>query len=104
MNSLFCYLDPVKARPRSCVDSADPSDVASTAQKRWSGVLPGSKLVTAFQRLGCDEDEYTEDRYSIIFSLLYIHYSLHFFSIIRFGGDGKFWCRFSLAMDGSLLT
>nr|XP_018914980.1 PREDICTED: uncharacterized protein LOC109042593 isoform X3 [Bemisia tabaci] len=53
--------DPVKARPRSCVDSADPSDVASTAQKRWSGVLPGSKLVTAFQRLGCDEDEYTED-------------------------------------------
>lgn len=52
-------------RPRSCVDSSNGfsfNDITSSVKKRWSGIQFGSKLASAFERLGSEDDEIYSDR------------------------------------------
>ncbi|XP_065216209.1 uncharacterized protein LOC135842599 isoform X2 [Planococcus citri] len=52
------------SRPRSCIDSSNNvnfNDMASTVKKRWSGIQIGSKLASAFERLGIEDEEVYSD-------------------------------------------
>ncbi|KAJ8979938.1 hypothetical protein NQ317_003680, partial [Molorchus minor] len=57
-----------KERPRSCVESGGISrpsfklgeDVNNVTKKRWSGIALNSKLYQAYDRLGRDDEEYTD--------------------------------------------
>lgn len=56
-----------KERPRSCVDSCLPKpsfklgeDVNNVMKKRWSSIGLNSKLYQAFDRLGKEDEEYTD--------------------------------------------